>query len=85
MALGGPSIVARGKVEAHIADLSATLLRRLGLSVPTSFTGRVLWEALTTTDDVVSRKLPEITQVRRRVPGNEALVEGRLRALGYIE
>lgn len=85
MALGGPSIEARGKIQAHIADLSATLLRRLGLSVPTSFAGRVLWEALRTTDDSTSRPLPDVTQVRRRATANEALVESRLRALGYIE
>jgi predicted AlkP superfamily phosphohydrolase/phosphomutase len=85
MALAGPSIRANGRIEAQIADLSATLLQRSGLSVPTSFAGRVLWEALNATDDRKSRSLPEVSQVRRRVTTNEALVESRLRALGYIE
>lgn len=85
MALAGPSIRAGGQIEAHIADLSATLLRRLELSVPTSFSGRVLWEALSATDGAASQALPDVTQVRRRIAANEALVESRLRALGYIE
>jgi hypothetical protein len=57
----------------------------LELSVPTSFSGRVLWEALSATDGAASQALPEVTQVRRRIAANEALVESRLRALGYIE
>ncbi len=85
MALAGPKIRPEGRIEAHIADLSATLLQRTGLSVPTSFAGRVLWEALCTHDDLGPRSLPEVTEVRRSVTTNEALVESRLRALGYIE
>jgi predicted AlkP superfamily phosphohydrolase/phosphomutase len=85
MSLAGPTIRAGGKIDAHIADLSATLLHRLGVSVPTSFAGRVLWEAFRDRDDGVSRRLPDVSQVRRRVAPDEALVESRLRALGYIE
>ncbi|MGB5220568.1 MAG: alkaline phosphatase family protein [Polyangiales bacterium] len=85
MALGGPSIRAAGKIDAHISDLSATLLERLGVSVPTSFAGRVLWEALEETDDIASRPLPQVTEARRRMRPNGARVESRLRALGYIE
>lgn len=85
MALAGPSVKPVGRIDAHIADLSATLLCRLGLSVPSSFMGRVLWEALHDEGRVPPDVLPES---RQRVPSrmqNEALVESRLRALGYIE
>jgi hypothetical protein len=53
--------------------------------VPTSFMGRVLWEALNEADEGASRPLPDVSQVRQRNEPNEALVESRLRALGYIE
>jgi predicted AlkP superfamily phosphohydrolase/phosphomutase len=85
MSLAGPKIRSGGRIEAHIADLSATLLQRLGVSVPTSFMGRVLWEALNEADEGASRPLPDVSQVRQRNEPNEALVESRLRALGYIE
>ncbi|UCH30594.1 MAG: alkaline phosphatase family protein [Myxococcales bacterium] len=85
MALAGPSILGAGRVDAHIADLTATLLHRLGLAVPPSFKGRVLWEAVIDEDAAPTDSLPEITQIRPRANENEALVESRLRALGYIE
>ena len=85
MALAGPSVKPVGRVDAHIADLSATLLRRLGLSVPSSFMGRVLWEALHDEGQVPAAALPAPRPRAPRTPRNEALVESRLRALGYIE
>jgi predicted AlkP superfamily phosphohydrolase/phosphomutase len=85
MALAGPSIQAAARIDADIADLGATLLHRMGLSVPTSFSGRVLWEALSATSGTSTRPLPDTTQIRRRTHSNEGLVESRLRALGYIE
>ena len=85
MTLAGPTVRPVGKIDAHIADLSATLLHRLGLSVPTSFAGRVLWEALEESHAGETRVLPDVSQVRARPARNEALVESRLRALGYIE
>ncbi len=85
MALAGPSVAQVGRIDAHIADLSATLLHRLGLSVPMSFAGRVLWEALRETDGRGIRSIPEASVVRRRSHRNEGIVESRLRALGYIE
>ena len=68
-----------------IADLSATLLHRLDLAVPSAFQGRVLWEALEETGAGQATALPDVSQVRRRTRTNEGLVESRLRALGYIE
>jgi predicted AlkP superfamily phosphohydrolase/phosphomutase len=85
MAIAGPSVQATGRIDAHIADLSATLVHRLGLSVPPSFKGRVLWEALQDGDATPAEALPHTTRARSRVRQNEGLVESRLRALGYIE
>jgi len=85
MTLAGPSVQPAGQIDAHIADLTATLLSRLGLSVPPSFKGRVLWEALHNERSVAARALPEADPVAPRTTQNEGLVESRLRALGYIE
>ncbi|UCF45783.1 MAG: alkaline phosphatase family protein [Myxococcales bacterium] len=85
MTLAGPSIRAVGRLDAHIADLSATLLCRLGLSVPPSFKGRVLWEALRDALGASARPIPEAAPLTPHATRNEALVESRLRALGYIE
>jgi len=85
MTLAGPSVHPVGQVDAHIADLTATLLSRLGLSVPPSFRGRVLWEALGDNQSAPAQSLPNAGPVTSRATRNEGLVESRLRALGYIE
>jgi predicted AlkP superfamily phosphohydrolase/phosphomutase len=85
MTLAGPSVQAAGQVDAHIADLTATLLSRLGLSVPPSFKGCVLWEALRDGRNASTQALPEAGPVAPHATRNEGLVESRLRALGYIE
>jgi len=85
MTLAGPRVQPAGQLDAHIADLTATLLSRLGLSVPPSFKGRVLWEALRDERSAPAQALPEAGPVMPRTTGNEGLVESRLRALGYIE
>ena len=85
MTLAGPSVQPAGQVDAHIADLTATLLSRLGLSVPPSFRGRVLWEALGDNQSAPAQSLPNAGPVTSRATRNEGLVESRLRALGYIE
>jgi predicted AlkP superfamily phosphohydrolase/phosphomutase len=85
MTLAGPSVQSAAQIDAHIADLTATLLSRLGLSVPSPFKGRVLWEALGDDRGVPARPLPEAGPVTSRAARNEGLVESRLRALGYIE
>jgi predicted AlkP superfamily phosphohydrolase/phosphomutase len=85
MVLAGPKVRAAGRLEARIADVSATLLRRLGLCVPPAFRGRVLWEALREDRDASTRALPLAGAVTAHATRNEGLVESRLRALGYIE
>jgi hypothetical protein len=85
MTLAGPSVQPTGQLDAHIADLTATLLSRLGLSVPPSFKGRVLWEALRDDRGAPAQPLPEAGPIASRATRNEGLVESRLRALGYIE
>lgn len=85
MALAGPRTRAVGQVQAHIADLSATLLHRLDLSVPTDFMGRPLWEALLGTGSGPTLALPDVDAVALRRPDDESVIEARLRALGYIE
>ena len=85
MALAGPSVQPVGQLDAHIADLTATLLSRLSLSVPPSFKGRVLWETLSDDRGASAQPLPEASSVASRHTQNEGLVESRLRALGYIE
>jgi hypothetical protein len=85
MTLAGPSVKPVGRLDAHIADLSATLLCRLGVSVPPAFMGRVLWGALRDEANVPAVALPAPPPLEPRSTRNEALVESRLRALGYIE
>jgi predicted AlkP superfamily phosphohydrolase/phosphomutase len=85
MTIAGPSVEPVGRIDAHIADLTATLLRRLGICVPSTFLGRVLWEALTEDDATPGQPLPAAASMRPRMPGQESIVESRLRALGYIE
>ncbi len=85
MTLAGPRVQRAGRIDAHIADLTATLLSRLSLSVPPSFRGRVLWEALGQDRSGPALALPKAGPVAPRATRNEGLVESRLRALGYIE
>jgi predicted AlkP superfamily phosphohydrolase/phosphomutase len=83
LAIDGPQVVSVGHIEAHIADVTATLLARLGVEVPSSFRGRVLWNALNASDS--AEALPEVDRRSSGVDRNEAAVEARLRALGYVE
>ncbi|MDH3728857.1 MAG: alkaline phosphatase family protein [Myxococcales bacterium] len=83
LAIAGPRVGAVGRIDAHIADVTATLLARLGVAVPSSFRGRVLWNALEASD--VAEALPEGIWQRSSSRGNEAAVEARLRELGYVE
>jgi predicted AlkP superfamily phosphohydrolase/phosphomutase len=85
MALAGPGVHPAGQLDAHIADLSATLLCRLGLSVPSSFNGGVLWEALRDGRETSAKRLPEAGPVVPHSTRNQGVIESRLRALGYIE
>lgn len=83
MAIAGPRVRAVGRIDSHIADMTATLLARLDVSVPSSFHGRILWEALETSDNPTP--LPKGIRQRSSARRNEAALEARLRALGYVE
>jgi predicted AlkP superfamily phosphohydrolase/phosphomutase len=82
-AMSGPRVRAAGRIESHIADATASLLARLELGVPTSFSGRVLWEALVTPSEDTST-LPEMPLEPTRSRRDSSRVEKRLRALGYL-
>ena len=85
MALAGPSVRATGRIDAHIADVTATLLCRLGVSVPPPFMGRVLWEALCDEQSASVERLPIVESHRAHTAHDAGLIESRLRALGYVE
>jgi predicted AlkP superfamily phosphohydrolase/phosphomutase len=79
----GPSIAPVGRIDAHIADVTATLLARMGVHVPAEASGRVLWEVLADTVKP-EHDLPKVA-LRSSGGGNQAAVERRLRALGYVD
>jgi len=83
--MAGPKVRAHGRIDAQIADLTATLLCRLGLSVPPDCRGRVLWQALQDDPHGSARRLPDGGRVASWTTHNQGIVESRLRALGYIE
>ena len=80
--MAGPRVRPVGEVDAHVCDASATWLARLDVAPPPEAAGRVLFEALVE-PGVDARALPEADVVRGR--GDEAEVEARLRALGYVD
>jgi hypothetical protein len=71
-----------GELDAHVCDARATWLARLDVAPPPEAAGRVLFEALAE-PGVDARALPEAEVVRGH--GDEAEVEARLRALGYVD
>jgi predicted AlkP superfamily phosphohydrolase/phosphomutase len=85
MAIAGPRVQPVGRIDAHIADLTATMLHRLDLSVPLEFRGRVLWEAMRDEAPSGARPLPKAGTSAATPRHDESLVESRLRALGYVE
>jgi hypothetical protein len=83
----GPSIMPVREMGAHIADTTATLLWRMGVVVPQEFSGRVLWQALQPHEGASHegmRELPPVEKESRSIRAR-ALVEQRLRALGYVD
>lgn len=80
----GPRVAAVGEIEARIADATATLLCRLDVAVPPEAAGRVLFEALADYGGD-SKDLPPVERRQAMEPGDEARVEARLRALGYVD
>lgn len=81
----GPSVSEVGEIDCGIADAMATLLVRLGVSVPADASGRALFEILTPEPGGPSVALPEVADVRTSGGHDEAAIERRLRALGYVE
>jgi len=77
----GPRVASVGRIEAHIADASATLLARMDVAPAPEASGRVLWEILRSVG--AARAMPAVSV--RRARGNPERVEQRLRALGYID
>lgn len=88
--MSGPRVKACGEIDAHIADVHATLLRRLDEAPGGLAMGRVLFEALSDSGANAAapsfapsaRPLPERT---KRAIADPSIVEKRLRTLGYID
>jgi predicted AlkP superfamily phosphohydrolase/phosphomutase len=86
----GPSVLRRGRIEAGIADASASLLARMGVAAPDGG-GRAL--ELGAHSPGVPAALPQAAmpsraddeRERTALAGDEARVAARLRNLGYIE
>lgn len=94
-AAAGPRVGAVGQLDTQIADATATWLARMDIAVPPEFAGRVLYEALR---DAADAGAPEATSAPQRLPdgvraggpgprdaADEARIEARLRALGYVD
>lgn len=81
----GPSIADVGEIETDIADATATLLARMGVAVPADFRGRVLFEAFREFGGRSLEALADAAVVTGRARHDEAAIERRLRALGYVE
>jgi hypothetical protein len=79
------------KLSAGIQDIAPTLLYLLEEPVPTELEGRILMEAIDA--DLLERRPPEYEDVatlrlgetEEYAAGDSAVVEERLRGLGYIE
>lgn len=72
--------------EAHIMDLTPTILHLMGLSVPDDMDGRVLTSALSLTRPVTYERTAEAEEgIEASLSAEEtAEVEERLRSLGYL-
>lgn len=79
----GPGVRAMGELDARIADATATLLARMGLTAPEHASGRVLDEILVRPDDA-RVALPD-APVAKTSLNDLARTEARLRALGYVD
>lgn len=94
-AAAGPRVSAVGQIDTQIADATATWLARMDIAVPPEFAGRVLYEVLREVthasgrfDPSAPQRLPEAAHAGRSGPqhaADEARIEARLRALGYVD
>jgi predicted AlkP superfamily phosphohydrolase/phosphomutase len=91
LALAGPSAAAGVELSARIEDVAPTVLYLLGEAVPDNLEGRVLVEAIE--PSLLDGRQPEyrsageleLDQSRRFDEAETAVVESRLRGLGYLE
>jgi predicted AlkP superfamily phosphohydrolase/phosphomutase len=86
----GPSVRPRVDCAPRMADATATLLARLGVALPAGAAGRVLGEILRDgaagpSREAVSLPVVSVESPLRAGAGDEARVEARLRALGYLD
>ena len=89
--LAGPSVQPGVKLSAGIQDIAPTLLYLLEEPVPTELEGRILLEAID--GGLLERRPPGyedaeevgVGEAEEYAAGDSALVEERLRGLGYIE
>jgi predicted AlkP superfamily phosphohydrolase/phosphomutase len=89
--LNGPSAVAGGTLTADLVDVAPTILYLLGASIPADLDGRLLSEALQ--PSLLAERPPEyvddedvaLPDAQQYTPEDEAVIEERLRSLGYLE
>lgn len=77
----GPSVPACGEIDAHLVDVTATLLARMGVEPPPEMPGRVLRELRLR----ARTRVPLADAPVPRATGDTSRTEARLRALGYVE
>ncbi|MCG8554408.1 MAG: alkaline phosphatase family protein, partial [Proteobacteria bacterium] len=82
--MAGPQVQARGQLDAEMADATASVLARLGIAPLEQGSGRVLPFG-SPERAATHRRLPGAPVQRSARQGDEARVEARLRALGYLE
>lgn len=89
--LHGPSAVAGGTLTADLVDIAPTLLYLLGAPIPSDLDGRLLSEAIDPA--LLAQRPPEyaddesvaLPEAEQYTPEDVAVIEERLRSLGYLE
>lgn len=79
----GPRVKSKGFVQAEMADVPATILSRMQIENPNEFAGHCLDEILYPTK--LRFALPRRTLPESKRRQDQARVQARLKALGYIE
>lgn len=91
LVLHGPSAVAGGTLTADLVDVAPTILYLLGRPIPADLDGRLLSEIIR--PELLSERPPDYSEdddvampaAQQYTPEDEAVVEERLRSLGYLE